>query len=161
MNTSIISSPSFEKVLVFTYFDGALTGLASAPDGCVCFSMVAWDADQNERLFALSPVPASVFDEAWRAYAVVEDPREPYWLPNSSTQESEQIAARALASLENVCALATGSDVSTLQEFVPVDDEFQLSISRLAMSQQWLDVSNQPLLPSFLQELRARSTPDD
>jgi len=80
----------FNKVIVIGYYDGPIEGFGSRPDGCFYFRVIAWDAGQDLRLFAL-------WQTSDDALALLEDrlkgggesSRYPIWVPKWTFKSDE------------------------------------------------------------------------
>lgn len=74
----------FTRILALGYYDGPTEGLLECgPGGQVFrFRLLAWEPDtQDLRIFELAPFPATAFEELAGAFAAVEQPRWPVWVP--------------------------------------------------------------------------------
>lgn len=74
---------NFDKILCIGWYDGATSGLVlcSDPKEAFRFDLIAWDGAQKHRIFALSPLDATRFDEAVDLLRGNDSPTWPMWCP--------------------------------------------------------------------------------
>ena len=91
----------FERVLGLEYFDGPMTGVAIQADGkAYYFTIVGWDEEHHERVFAVAEIQTKVAERVWRAFEAVEVPRLPMWYPQSDgTGDTRAEVDAAIAAL--------------------------------------------------------------
>jgi hypothetical protein len=70
-------------VLSLGWYDGTTSGLAKCASCFTVFKydIVAWDADQEQRIFALSHIATQAFDRIVDALGAFESPKWPFWNP--------------------------------------------------------------------------------
>jgi hypothetical protein len=71
----------FSKILTLGWYDGITDGLvcvAQSSETCR-FDLLAWGPGQDQRVFALSPIAISVFDDAVRSLRGFDAPIWPRW----------------------------------------------------------------------------------
>ena len=118
------------RVLALSYYDGATEGFLDgiADDNQVYyFKVVAWDREQDERLYLLGSVERAGYAELLALLEVTQRPQGgPTWLPewNFSTSEGEA-QARAIVDLSKLSMgksgyLALGSDPSSAVKILNV-----------------------------------------
>jgi len=73
----------FQRILSFGYYDGTTAGVAQCVGCSVAYKydLLAWDEDQDMRIFGLAPLPSGSFSELLAASAVLGEPRWPTWVP--------------------------------------------------------------------------------
>lgn len=72
------------KVIAFEYYDGATEGFAEhLLDGSDCyFTLVAWDSDQDDRLYAAVKVERSLYARVTSLFGKAQEiPSLPVWIP--------------------------------------------------------------------------------
>ena|SRR5688572_2329420 len=87
-------------ILALDYYDGALEGFGRRVlDGHdVYFTFVAWDPEQDERLFAVMPLPPEAVDRVFAMYAKADRaPESRVWLPPGRLEvEADNVELEAL-----------------------------------------------------------------
>jgi len=89
----------FTRIVTLGWYDGITSGLAeSAINGSAYrFDLLAWGPYQERRIFALSALPDSAFDEAVRLLELLGTPVWPRWSPGwPSAQEDGKRLSRTL-----------------------------------------------------------------
>jgi len=73
----------FERVLSLGWYDGTTSGLARCANCSSVFKydIVDWDADQEQRIFALSRIDPAEFDCVVDILSASEKPHWPFWNP--------------------------------------------------------------------------------
>lgn len=81
--TTFASRAPFKKVLALGWYDGATSGLAQCSQCSDVFKydIVAWDSDQERRMFAFSPIAPQEFDHIVSLLSRAEEPKWPFWCP--------------------------------------------------------------------------------
>jgi len=88
----------FNQILCLGFYDGPTSGFARCAKASLAyyFETVAWDAEQENRVYSLAEMHNDVFDSATEALSHIEQPRWPVWLPNmQSLPDHEQKAIRS------------------------------------------------------------------
>jgi hypothetical protein len=102
-----MTSP-FRKVIVLGYYDGETSGLvkcANCPTS-YRFELVAWDNQQENRIFSLAVIDPLVFESITQELARGGEPRWPVWVPRRLESEvGEEKSRNALARLLNKAAI--------------------------------------------------------
>ena len=71
----------FERIVALGWYDGITSGLAQRTGSAFRFDLLAWGPSQERRIFAISSLPASAFDEAVRSFESEDVPTWPKWFP--------------------------------------------------------------------------------
>lgn len=72
------------KVIAFDFYDGATEGFAECLlDGSDCyFTLIAWDSDQENRLYAAAKVERTLYARVISLFGKVQEiPSLPVWIP--------------------------------------------------------------------------------
>lgn len=89
-----MTSP-FTKIIVLGYYDGATSGLVRCGNcqKAYRFELVAWDRNQENRIYFLADIEPHVFDSIVKTLQSIEKPTWPYWMPRwqfkSSSEEKD------------------------------------------------------------------------
>jgi hypothetical protein len=79
---SAMRSP-FGRIISLGFYDGTTSGIAQCSH-CSRFykyELVAWDSNQDVRIYSLADVPQESFDALVRLLSVVKGPTWPFWVP--------------------------------------------------------------------------------
>jgi hypothetical protein len=81
----------FGRVLSLGWYDGTTSGLAECGSCSTVFKydLVDWDADQEQRIFALSHTTHQVFDRIVDTLGAFESPKWPFWNPRWNIEPPE------------------------------------------------------------------------
>jgi len=90
-----MTSP-FAKIIVLGYYDGPISGLLQCADCPTAyrFELIAWDSNQDNRVFSLAEVDSDVFESVIHTLASVQEPKWPIWVVDwkfESTTEEKRI----------------------------------------------------------------------
>jgi hypothetical protein len=89
ISTKNLPSP-FTQVIVTGYYDGETRGFTRC-DECseaFAFRLAGWDPNQDVRVFVLYPIPTKSFDVLFDAFAALERPKSPVWVPDFQSFDS-------------------------------------------------------------------------
>jgi hypothetical protein len=83
ISTKNLASP-FTQVIATGYYDGETCGFIRCEEcaEAFVFRLAGWDPNQHVRVFVLYPIPTKSFDAVFNAFAAVERPRWPVWVPD-------------------------------------------------------------------------------
>jgi hypothetical protein len=138
------------EVLATGYYDGPTEGFLIDPDSqrAEFFKMIAWDADQDERLFAVVEINRAplarlevLLDRAG------EKPRKQVWAPpwrfrdDNDLGEAGRIIAQCEEQLKLACELSIGSRLSTASERIHVEDNLRSELANAIDSDEPEDIS--------------------
>src|SRR5262249_25841849 len=105
MKDIVTGTVKMARMLGLEYYDGPMSGVGQTEDRkAYYFTIVAWDEEHLERVFAVAEIPGIVADRVWKAFEAVEPPRFPKWYPQSDgvgATRDEVTAAVALARAES------------------------------------------------------------
>src|SRR4028119_1803694 len=145
-NATLHSTPKprytrFDRLVAFTVYDGPISGLvfAQLSREVFYFRLLAWDAQQRQRVFSLAAVEPS------RANAVIDQliaHESPYW-----PEWWVQSAPGSTPAITSIVA-SRGPDVAVL-----------ITADLLGDTHQWLDIT--PLNREEFEQLSARESEDD
>ncbi len=98
----------FDRILTLGWYDGITSGLlcASARSSVFRFDILAWSPDQDQRIFALSPMSIAVFDEVVGILTSFELPKWPRWDCVGAWPRDMERAIQLSADLDQILAIA-------------------------------------------------------
>ncbi len=154
------TAPFCAWVIAREYYDGPMAGigLRARDQARIFFRVVAWDSEQWNRVFAITPVREDAVESLRTALTRIEKAKEPFWLPGPATY-----AAEVTSAWDAVFADAYESDNWTLVESHDLLDaanettlpgELALRVVRLAQQGSVRGIDGVPLIPPFLDQLR-------
>ena len=89
------SASPFGKVLSLGWYDGTTFGMAQCSSCSAIFKydVMAWDGEQDRRIFVFSPISRWDFDSVIQLLSRNEKPLWPFWNPrwNFASEEKEMI----------------------------------------------------------------------
>jgi len=94
-----IANP-FDQVLCLDFYDGPISGLARCKESdlAYAFEMIAWDDEQDNRIYSLAEVDAQVFDAVAEIFYGKTKPTSSFWCPRY--EEGKNAAAnKAMANI--------------------------------------------------------------
>jgi hypothetical protein len=147
-------------VIALEYYDGPMTGIAlrDRDQMKIFFRAVAWDSEQWDRVFAITPVRDNLVERLRGALAKIEAPKEPFWLPSPATNTPEVTSAWeavvADAHESNDWSLVESHDLLGAASETALPTELSASVARLVLQGTVRDVDRAPMLPVFLDQLR-------
>ncbi|HET8700957.1 MAG TPA: hypothetical protein VFL97_04750 [Nitrococcus sp.] len=111
------------QVLATGYYDGPTEGFSSeqaAADTARFFRVIAWDAEQNQRLFAVVDIDRTELTKLEALLDVAgQKPITPVWIPEwrfrdeFDTAEANRILAQCKDQLKSECRLAIGEELDS------------------------------------------------
>ncbi|HSD69216.1 MAG TPA: hypothetical protein VLB07_06680 [Woeseiaceae bacterium] len=122
------------QVLATGYYDGPTEGFLVDPgsEKAQFFKVIAWDADQEERLFVVVEVDRA---QLARLEALIdragEKPRKLIWAPpwrfrdDNDLGEARQIIAQCEEQLKSACELSIGIELSTSSRRIHVKENLR------------------------------------
>lgn len=81
----------FQQVIAFGYYDGPTAGVAqcAACEQAYKYDLLAWDENQDVRVYSFAPLPAQSFQQIVKACSVLGEPRWPVWVPKWEIEQKE------------------------------------------------------------------------
>jgi len=157
---SVVAGVYCRWVIAKEYYDGPMSGVAwrVRDDALIFFQVVAWDAEQWERVFAIAPTSTSAVEQLRTALNTVELQREPFWFPGPQAHTPEVSAAWEGIVREAVDA--QDWQVVESHDLLGVVTEMSLSrhesstIGDFVRRAVILDVPHAPLLEAFMRQLQ-------
>jgi hypothetical protein len=161
MNKEILD-PLFAWVIAREYYDGPIAGVASRTrgQGKIFFRSIAWDSEQWNRVFAITPVQDSKVERLRAALTKIEEPKEPFWLPSEATNTPEVLSAwdAVLADVRKSTSwsLVESHDLLDARSEAAQPADLATAIAELVTQGAIRDIDGAPLLTVFLDQLRGR-----
>lgn len=159
MNKEILD-PFFAWIIAREYYDGPIAGVGLRTRGQVkiFFRTIAWDSEQWNRVFAITPVQDSKVERLRAALAKIEAPKEPFWLPSQATNTPEVLSAwdALLADVRESTnwSLVESHDLLDASDEAAQPVDLAAAIAELVTQGAIRDVDGVPLLAMFLEQLR-------
>jgi hypothetical protein len=129
------------RVLALGYSDGPTEGFVHAASGsCFFFKVIAWDRDQDRRLFALASVDPNLVIELEHVLQKRERLRTPIWAPSwrfkskEDRKEADQLATRAIKSRSGPWELGLGVSPLALDAISPVSAAQEATVNEVVGS---------------------------
>ena len=98
----------FGRVLSLGWYDGTTSGLAecSSCSSVFKYDLVDWDADQEQRVFALSRLDRESFERIVEILKAFESPKWPFWNPRWWNIKQPEVAERARSQVDECLSRA-------------------------------------------------------
>lgn len=132
-----------EGMVVLDFYDGVTEGFALSlgSPGPVYFKMLAWDADQDERLFAVVIVPLALYERLFRLVGSLE---WPVWdtLGESELKDIEKIVKDCRTRLISEGNFFLGPQLECSAQQQPIGEipnsKFSRALRKPADLEEWL-----------------------
>lgn len=125
-------------VIALDYYDGATEGFMAHPDGARMFKMIAWDQDEDRRLFAVCDIPFKDF-MALHDLLVLANTRSDgsVWMPswefsnNADHQKANVILGRCKEMLATRSDLVIGKHIDDAEtQSISVPEQIREDVVR-------------------------------
>jgi hypothetical protein len=156
---ALATGPFCAWVIAREYYDGPMAGigLRARDQMKIFFRAVAWDSEQWNRLFVITPVRAGAVEHLRTVLTKIEKPKEPFWLPGAATSTPEVAwawdAVLADAYESRQWSLAESHDLLDAAKEMILPPELASGVVRLVQQGSVRDIDNAALLPPFLDQL--------
>lgn len=137
------------EVIALDYYDGATEGFALAIGslGVSYFKMIAWDDDQDQRLFVVVSIARLIFDTIFSLLSLSNDsPASKVWVPSWSFGNSQdeakanKLVESCLTDIKSKGVLSLGSQVdSTSVDIFTINDSIMSSVERAIQKPEHLN----------------------
>lgn len=126
------------QVLATAYYDGATEGFVAEQPGSKTkfFQVIAWDADQDQRLFAVVDIDRGVLSRLETLLSIAgQQPSTSVWVPEwrfhdeADTAEANRILAECKERLKKECGLEIGESLGSSARSVPLTEQLRRDVA--------------------------------
>jgi hypothetical protein len=153
--------PQFSWIVIYDYYDGPMSGLAVAETSgqMAYFRAVAWDAEECQRVYAMTQVDSSLGRALVDGLTALEEPRRPVWAPGPASVTGETTAAwarlREAAQQSRDWTLVQSHDLVAIEGSIELSASESRHVAALAAGGTIATLASEDLLGEFLARLKA------